>query len=138
MGGPNVNKAFEDKLLNCLKEDKVHNVFFIKIKELIFDFDTFVVAIHSFFELPSARREDYSNFVEIADLIAQYVLEHSSARWVTLKYVAVGLLEQWKNLKVFSSFFFYQNREILKEKSKTLRDLRLLRKVFKMSMLKHI
>ena len=71
MDGPNVNKAFEDKLLNCLKEDngteflkpgtcslhKVHNAFCAGLKERSFDFDTFAVAIHSFFKLSNAKRE---------------------------------------------------------------------------------
>ena len=63
MDGPNVSKAFEDKLLNCLKEDneteflklltcllhKVHNAFHTELKEFSFDFNTFAVAVHSFF-----------------------------------------------------------------------------------------
>ena len=50
MGGPKVNKAFENKLLNCLKEDngteflklgtcslhKVQNAFRTELKELLF------------------------------------------------------------------------------------------------------
>ena len=72
MDGPNVNKAFEDNLLNCFKEDnraeflkpgtcslhKVHNAFLAGLKERNFDFDTFAVAIQSFFQLSSAKRED--------------------------------------------------------------------------------
>ena len=72
MDDPNVNKAFEDKLLNWLKEDngteilkpgtgslhKVHNAFLAGLKERSFHFDTFAVAIHSFFKLSSAKRED--------------------------------------------------------------------------------
>ena len=65
MDGPNVSKAFEDKLLNCLKEDneteflklltcllhKVHNAFHTELKEFSFDFNTFAVAVHSFFSV---------------------------------------------------------------------------------------
>ena len=83
MGGPNVKKAFEGKLLNCLKEDngveflklgicslpKLHNAFRTMLKKPSFDFDTFAVANHSFFKLSSVSREDYSKSVEIADLL---------------------------------------------------------------------
>ena len=92
--GPNINKAFEGKLLNCLKEDngteflkpgtcslhKVHNAFLAGLKERSFDFHTFAVAIHSFFKLSSVKREDYSKLVEIIDLVAQYAIKHSSTR----------------------------------------------------------
>ena len=80
MDGPNVNKAFEGKLLNCFKEDngteflklgtcslhKVHNAFRTGLKELSFDFHTFTVAIH---KLSSAKRENYSKSVDITDLV---------------------------------------------------------------------
>ena len=60
----------------------------------------------------------------MTDLVAQCAIKHSSTRWVTLKYVAVRLLEQWINLnEYFLVFFFFfdQNREILKKKLKTRR-----------------
>ena len=109
MDGPNVNKAFEGKLLNCFKEDngteflklgtcslhKVHNAFCTGLKELSFDFHTFTVGIH---KLSSAKRENYSKSVDITDLVVLICNKTFSTRWVTFKYIAVRLLEQWKNL----------------------------------------
>ena len=86
---------------------KVHNAFRTGLKEVNFDFYTFAVAVHWFFKLSSAGREDYSKLVEITNLVAKYAINHCSTRWVTLKYVALRLLEQRKNLN-------YLNRDILR------------------------
>ena len=79
MDEPNVNRAFEYMLLNCLKKCLIH--------------DTFAVAIHLLFKLSRARREDYSKLMEITDFVAQYEIKQPSIRWVTLKYVALQLSE---------------------------------------------
>ena len=41
----------------------------------------------------------------ITDLVAQYIIKHSSTNSVTLKYAALQLLEQWKNLNEYFLVF---------------------------------
>ena len=78
MDGPSVNKSFEDKLLTELRDQdiqilnigscclhKVHNAFRNALKQIDCDFDQFVIDIHSFFKLSSARREDYLSMEEV-------------------------------------------------------------------------
>ena len=51
--------------------------------------------MHQFFKVSSARREkDYESMENITEVVAKYVLKHSSARWLTLKYIALLLYEQ--------------------------------------------
>ena len=52
----------------------------------------------AFFKLSSARREDYSNLQDLTEVASQYVLRHSSVKWLTLKFVLVRIIEQWTNL----------------------------------------
>ena len=59
--------------------------------------EQFIVDINSFFKLSSARREDFRDLEEVTELPAHFTIKHSTTRWVTLKKVAVRLLEQWKN-----------------------------------------
>ena len=44
------------------------------------------------------RREDYESMENITEVVAKYVLKHSSTRWLTLKYVTLWLHEQWENI----------------------------------------
>ena len=112
MDEPNVNKAFEMKLSMDLQKKsddifielgtcnlhKVHTAFRKGIKKLSFDLDELFIDIHFFFKLSSARREDYANLVDVTNLVAEFAKKHVETRWLSMKYVAVRILEQWVNL----------------------------------------
>ena len=68
-------------------------------KESIFDLDDFFNDLHFFFKLSSARREDYPSLENVTNVVAQYAKKHLEMRWLSMKYVALCLLEQWPNLK---------------------------------------
>lgn len=119
MDGPKVNLAFQEKLSKSL-EDKhntsfldigtcplhtVHNAFAKGLKFLNFDVEQFIFDINGFFKLSSARREDFKSLEEVTELPAHFNIKHSSTRWVTLKKVAVRMLEQWKNLEEYFLVF---------------------------------
>ena len=112
MDGPNVNKKFECELATALNErsntaflklgscslHKVHTAYRKGIKELKFDLDQFFYDVHYFFKLSSARKEDCKHLESTTNLIAVYAMKHSSTRWLSMKYAAVRILEQWDNL----------------------------------------
>ena len=111
MDGPKVNLTFQRKLSKSLEKSytsfldtgtcplhNVHNAFEHGLKFLNFDVEQFIVDINSFFKLSSALRENFRALEEVTELPAHFTIKHSSTRWVTLKKVAVRLLEQWKNL----------------------------------------
>ena len=124
MDGPNVDKKFECEVASALDEcsniaflkpgscslHKVHTAYHKGIKELKFDLDQFFYDIHYFCKLCSACREDYKHLESTTNLIGVYVMKHSSTRWLSMKYVAVRILEQWDNLLAyFTDFLPKQN-----------------------------
>ena len=108
MDGPNVNLKFQNDLLNFFQETyggaflnidsstlhKVHNSFKSRVRTLPID-------MYGFFKVSSGRREHYKNVEGITDATAQYVLRHSSVRWLTMKYVLIRIIEQWENLREY-------------------------------------
>ena len=65
--------------------------------------------------MPSARQEDYASLENVTNVVAQYVKKHAKTSWLSMKHVALRLLEQWPNLK---NIFWtsYPNRVILNQK----------------------
>ena len=63
-----------------------------------FDVDEFFHDIHFFFKYYSAHREDYASVEESTEVAAQYTRQHTETLWLTLKYVAVRIWQQWKSL----------------------------------------
>ena len=57
--------------------------------------------IFIFFKHSFARREDYAS-VKVKEVATQYAMQHTETRWLTMKYVAVRVLQQWKN---FNEYF---------------------------------
>ena len=71
--------------------------------------EPFIVDINSFLKLSSTRRGDFKALEKVTELPVHFTIKHSSTRWVTLKKVAVRLLEQWKNLIVY--FLVYLRKQ---------------------------
>ena len=125
MDGPNVNLKFEKDLKAHFKESydkefldidtctlhRVHTSFKKGVLQLPIDIDNFVVNLHVFFKLSSARHEDYSHLEDVTEVTAHYVLRHSSVLWLTMKYVLVRITEQWPNLKEYFITFIPKQKE---------------------------
>ena len=112
MDGPNVNLCFQEKLMKALKEslDKtflnlgtcslhpVHTAFRKGIKSMSYDVDQLFTDLHFFFKLSSARREDYNSLHTLTDVLGKFAKKHAETRWLSMKFVAVRVVEQWVNL----------------------------------------
>ena len=61
------------------------------------------------FKLSTGLRENFRALEEVTELPAHFTVKHSSTCWVTLKKVAVRLLEQWKNLTEY--FLVYLSKQ---------------------------
>ena len=127
MDGPNVNLAFQKKLLTELGQlngktflnlgtcslHPAHTAFRKGIKQLslltwMHFVLTFIDILHS---LPSARREDYASLHVFTDTLDVFAIKHVESRWLTMKYVALRTVEQWANLQeYFMKFLPKQNR----------------------------
>ena len=122
MDGPNVNLSFEKKLQSIMETTyetgflnfgtcslhPVHTAFRKGIKKLDFDVDEFFHDIHFFFKHSSVRREDYASLEETTEVAARYALQHSETRWLSMKFVAVRIMQQWKNLEEYFLKFLPQ------------------------------
>ena len=112
MDGPSVNKAFEKKLSEKLHNETsksfinvvtcplhvVRNSFRKAITTFDFNFDEFFCNIHFFFKLSCGRREDLKDMKNITNISVQSALCHVETRWLTIKRVAVRIINQWENL----------------------------------------
>ena len=105
---------------------KVHNAFRKGLSELNIDLDQFACDIYFFFMLSSARREDYSDLEKITEVAAAYAIKHSSARWLSLKFVCIRILEQWDNLKQYFLVFLPQQKNFVREIKETARYKRIV------------
>ena len=125
MDVPNVNLKFQNDLMNHFQETsgesfldidtctlhKVHTSFKKGVQKLPVDIDQFAVDLHGFFKLSSARWEDYTKLQDVTEVTSQYILRHSSVRWLTLKFVLVRIIEQWSNLKDYFCNFIPKQKE---------------------------
>lgn len=112
MDDPKVNLAFQRQLFKSLRKKSdtsfldigtcplynLHNTFANRIKFLNFDVEQVIVNINGFFNLSNTRREHFGALEENTELPAHFTIKQSSTRSVTLKKVAVRILEQWKHL----------------------------------------
>ena len=109
---PLVNKAFEKKsFLKSYNEMNksfinvgtcplhiVHKSFQKAITTFDFNFDEFFCNIHFFFKLSCGRREDLKDMKNITNISVQSALCHVETRWLSIKRVAVRIINQWENL----------------------------------------
>ena len=148
MDGPNVNFSFENKLESNLESIDTS---FLRIgtcslhptdaafrkglysntinvsgeKESTFDLDDFFNYLYFFFALSSARRADYPSLENVTNVVAQYAKKHVETRWLSMKYVALRLLEQWPNLKEYFLNFLPKQSNFKSEIAKTYRYIRI-------------
>ena len=75
--------------------------------------------------LSSARGEDYASLENVTNVVAQYAKKHVERWWLSTKYVALGLLEQWPNLKEYFLNFLPKQSNFESEITKTYRYIRI-------------
>ena len=90
-----------------------------------FDMDEFFHDLHFFFKRSSARREDYASLESVTGIVAWYTMRHAETRWVSMKYVALRVLEQWDNLKEYFMKFLPKQSSFKRDVEKTLRYKRI-------------
>ena len=71
------------------------------MKELGSDIEKFLVNVHGFFKLSTARREDVLKIREIFEENDQFFLRFVSSRWLTTGPVAERLVEHWASLREY-------------------------------------
>ena len=106
-----MNKSFEKKLINELELSTgnsflslgscplhtVNNGFGegMKKPEVIVDIEQFLIDVHFFFKLSSARREDFKEMETITDVTAQYLLKYCSTLWLCIGKGVVKMHQQY-------------------------------------------
>ena len=73
----------------------------------------------------SARQEDYASFENVSNVVAQYAKKHVETEWLSMKYVAFRLLEQWPNLKEYFLNFLPKCSNFKSEIAKTYCRIRI-------------
>ena len=145
MDGPNVNLKFENDLAHQISDSygvsyinlgscglhQTHNAFRKGILEFGFDLETFIHDTNYFFKLSAARREDYKLMQLITEIEAKFALRHVIARWLSMKYPVLRLLEQWENINEY--FFKYipttdNYKKLIKTNARYERIITFLRK----------
>ena len=117
MDGPNVNKKFERDLMKKLDSEKgnsiipigncplhtVNNAFGegMKIIKAVLDIEQFLIDLHFFFKLSSARREDYKEIEDLTDVTTEFMLRYCSTRWLYIGKTVLRVMEQNENIKLY-------------------------------------
>lgn len=115
MDGPATNLAFQRKLSAHLEKNNstsfldldtcslhpVHTAFRNGITSMSCDIDSLFIDLHFFFKLSSARRKDYSSLHTLTGTMDKYAMKHAETRWLSMKFVAVRVVEQWDNLREY-------------------------------------
>ena len=150
MDDPNVNLSLEKKLRSIMETTyetsflnfgtcslhPLHTAFREGIKKLDFDVDEFFYD-NFFFKHSSARRGDYASLEETTEMAARYALQHSETRWLSMKYVAVRIMQQWKNLKEYF-LKFCPNKVILSMQWQPRLDISVFVQRYRIPCTKHI
>ena len=115
MDGPQVDKAFEEALIEKLEKEKgnsflakigfcvlhtVNNSFgeFLKPLKETADVEQLLIDLYFFFKHSAKPREEYKGMEEFIEVTAEYLLKYSSTRWLYIGKVCVRLIEQFKNV----------------------------------------
>ena len=99
MDSPNVNLKFQKLLMNADVLTNINKLFldtgtcplhvvnnsFCKgVVDLNFDVDQYALDIHFFFKLSAGQRADYKSIGDVTNIVSEYTMKHSTARWVTV------------------------------------------------------
>ena len=87
----NINKFFLD--IGACPLHVVLNSFHKGVAVLNFDVSQYALDTHFFFKLSAGQRTDYKSIGDVTNIVSEYALKHSTARWVTLRKVVVRLIE---------------------------------------------
>ena len=139
MDGPNVNLAFQEKLSKHLRDNlnksfvnlgtcslhSVHPAFHRGITSVSFNLDQVFMDSHFFFKLSNAWREDYQGLRSLTDTLDKFVIKHVETRWLSMKQVAVRIVEQWDNLTEYFLKFLPKQKDTFRKIKKTARYQRI-------------
>ena len=112
---PNVMKSFNKKLEDIVLDQgnpklfespcvlhPTHTSFKKGIEKLSMEVDKFLLNVHGWFKLSTARREDFVDLrikLQIEDEnVWDFFLRHVATRWLTMKLVIARIIEHWKSL----------------------------------------
>ena len=98
-------------------------------KESTFDLDDFFNDLHFFSKLSSARQEDYASLENVTNVVRHYAKKHVETRWLSMKYVALCLLEHWSDLKEYFLNFLPKQSSFKSEIGKTYCYIRIKKAV---------
>ena len=117
LDGPNVNLKFQKRLVKESEKENgnsflpigtcplhiVNNSFGEGMKEIKthLDIEQFLIDLHFFFKLSSARREDYKELEKMTDVMAQFMLRYCSTRWLYIGKTVLRVLQQMDNIKLY-------------------------------------
>ena len=97
-------------------------------KESTFDhLGDFFNNLHFLFKLSSAKWEDYASLENVTNVVAKYAKKHVEMWWLSMKYVALHLLEQWPNLREYFLNFLPKKSNFKSEIAKTYCYIRIKR-----------
>ena len=99
----------------------VHNSFWKAVTTFDSNFDEFFCDIHYFFKLSSGRREDSKDMENITNISVHYGLCHVETRWLSMKRVAVRIINQWENLCQYFLKFLATQKTFKQTVKKTIR-----------------
>ena len=129
---PTVMESVERKLV-VVAEDKgsplvvgmpcylhpTHTAFQKAVQKLEVDITSFLVRLHSFFKLSTARREDRNLVQEqlgfrlgqaFTEVIDRFFKRHVSTRWLELQEVVTRVLDLWESTKEYFMVFLPESR----------------------------
>ena len=123
---PNVMKSFQKLIDQTFKEagnpqlmeapcslHPTHTAFQQAVKKLGFDVDKFLVDVHSFFKLSTARREDMTELrkeLEMEDVL-EFFPRHVTTRWSSMKPVCERIVKHWSDLTEYFVIYLRNSTE---------------------------
>ena len=90
-----------------------HTAFKKALDQLGLNVDIFLVNMHGYFKISTARREDLIELrLELdEDDVQQFFLRHVATRWLTMKLVAERILKHWRNVTEYFVVYLPNSKE---------------------------
>lgn len=123
---PNVMKSFGKLLIEELSKHgnpkvveapcnlhPTHTSFKKGLNMMDFDTDLFLVNIHGWFKLSTARREDLSKLREELEMdeVNEFFLRHVSTRWLMMEPVIIRIIKHWDPLCEYYCVYIFNSKE---------------------------